>query len=201
MALDPHSPEVRNQRRAVMRLVLVAGVILVMTLSGKKAQERRDAAQAEAAPPPPVRAAQTPAPAGPSRTWSPGSRTSVPRPVLTRTGPTPATAPAPGTQAPGDGAELDDDAPLREALSASLEAVVPQVRDCLHQWWMIDPNLAGTVELEFVLDRQGLGEVEVLDHTDVPVGPLSCFATALFDAEWPQVASEITVVQPFRFEN
>lgn len=194
MDRDPFHIDVHHQRKMAYRLVLVAGFIFVMSLMGKQSRERREAAAAEAAVPqlvapevvaPPVPGVRE----RPPDTYQPGARTKVPRPALpTRT-----------SRGPEGGAA--DDEVLRAALSASLQAVVPDVRDCLHQWWMINPDLAGAVELEFVVDEQGLGEVEVLDHSQVPMGPLSCFATALYDAEWPRVEGSVTVVQPFRFEN
>ncbi len=194
---DPYRIDHTHQRRAAFRLVIVAGVILVMSLSGKKAKERREAKAAEAQAPVPEAVAPREAPVGSGspRTWAPGERTAVPRPALpTRTRPD-----APPVL--GSGEPRDEDAELRDALSGSLQAVVPEVRDCLTQWWMLDPELAGALELEFVLDATGLQAVQILDHSEVPVGPMSCFATALYDAEWPRVEGEVTVRQPFRFEN
>jgi hypothetical protein len=200
MAVDPFSPEIRSQRRAAFRLVVVAAVILIMTLSGKRARERTAARTQElshlvAQGADQARSQPDPGP----RSFQAGSRTRVPRPVATRTAPDAVSflqGPAALREEWADTGDVD----LKFALSASLEAVVPDVKNCLHAWWMIDPKLAGTLEVAFVLDQNGLGEVEILDHTDVPMGPLSCFATALYDAHWPRVDSEIRVVQPFRFE-
>jgi len=198
VAIDPFDIDVRGQRRAVFRLVIVAGVILVMSMAGKKSRERAEAAQLVAPAPAhletsPVQSRVTPEAREP-HTFAPGARTPVPRPLPTRTSVAPPLAPAPTDT----GAE---DLQLREALHATLEEVVPDVRDCLQMWWMLDPALSGAVEVEFALTEQGLGEVEILDHSDVPVGPLSCFATALYGVDWPRTQKEVTVVQPFRFEN
>ncbi len=202
MARDPYRIDVYHQRRAAYRLVIVAGVIFVMSLMGKNARERAEAQAEEAGVAPPASGssldetppAVVPEPAQSRWRPEPGARTRVPRPEL----PTRTQSAFAAPSSVDTGAE---DAALRAALGDSLAAVVPDVRDCLHQWWMMDPSLAGEVELEFVLTAQGLSEVEVLDHSEVPMGPLSCFATALYDAEWPQVADQVVVRQPFRFEN
>ncbi len=216
-APDPYSPEVQFQRRASMRFAIISGFILLLAMTGKKAKERAD----EKARAKESSQEETPSPASSEqprsthpKTFKDGARTRVPRPPLPTRSDNPAESPEVSeepAEAPSDPqqasrkAEVRDtadlDAPLREALQASTEAVLPDVKNCLQEWWMLDPNLEGSVQVEVVLNEDGLKEVQILDHTNVPMGPLSCFGTALYDADWPNVADEVTVVLPFRFEN
>ena len=81
------------------------------------------------------------------------------------------------------------------------EEVIDSIEDCLHAWWMLDPALEGRVVLEFQLDSTGLAEAGIRDHSDVPLGPLTCFATALYAADWPGSEGETTVHYPVEFDN
>ena len=63
------------------------------------------------------------------------------------------------------------------------------------------PGLTGKVTLEFVLGPDGLADVGILEHSDVPMGPLSCFSAAVWEVEWPAPATgTLTVTYPFEFE-
>ena len=65
---------------------------------------------------------------------------------------------------------------------------------------MKDPGIQGMVELEYVIDEGGLKEAFVVDHTEVPFGQLSCFATALYRTAWPASAEgEVVISQPIIF--
>jgi hypothetical protein len=91
-------------------------------------------------------------------------------------------------------------------MPAALRTVVEeQVKDdigaCLDQWSVATPGLTGRVEMEFQLGPDGLHQVSILDHSEVPMGPLSCFSAAIWDADWPAPAEggELTVTYPFAF--
>ena len=74
--------------------------------------------------------------------------------------------------------------------------------ECLNAWWLLDPGIEGHVDLEYVIDETGLKEAAVVDHAEVPFGPLSCFATALYRTAWPGSAEgEMVIAQSIVFSN
>lgn len=137
-------------------------------------------------------------------------RTAIPRPA-------PAAAPAPPAPPPTGEDPPEDDAPLEPPapsapvpaaqMPAALQAVVEeQVKDeiaaCLESWAAVEPGLGGRVLLEFELGPTGLQGVSILDHSAVPMGPLSCFASAIWEARWPapEGGGSLTVTYPFVFD-
>jgi hypothetical protein len=80
-----------------------------------------------------------------------------------------------------------------------MRGVLPEVRECIEAWMEQDPTLSGRVVLEATVGPEGLGEVWVVEHSDVPLGPLSCFGAALYEASWPAFAEPTTVTFPFTF--
>lgn len=90
--------------------------------------------------------------------------------------------------------------PLMESVRAVLqESVKPKAQDCLHSWWMLDPNLKGRVVVGIVLGPEGLGGAWLHDHANVPLGPVTCFGSAISQASWPAAAEEVEVRFPFVF--
>ena len=91
-----------------------------------------------------------------------------------------------------------------EALTESVRSVLqgsvkPRIQDCLHSWWMLDPNLKGRVVVGVVLGPDGLGGSWIHDHENVPLGPVTCFGSAISQASWPAAAEEVEVRFPFVF--
>ena len=49
------------------------------------------------------------------------------------------------------------------------------------------------------ITRDGLQQAAVVDHTDVPLGPLSCFSAAIDTVDWSGVTSEpVEITFPFQ---
>ncbi len=71
------------------------------------------------------------------------------------------------------------------------EDVVPLIEECLDEWREADPSVEGEVKLGFTLDNFGLEKVEILDSSrDIPAGPVTCFATAVWDTgDWPMMTN------------
>ncbi len=89
---------------------------------------------------------------------------------------------------------------LMESVREVLQRFVkPRAQDCLHSWWMLDPNLQGQVVVGIVLGPQGLGGSWIYDHANVPLGPVTCFGSAISQASWPAAAEEVEVRFPFVF--
>ena len=166
--------DVNYQRRAAFRLAVVAGVLFVMSFAGKQVRDRREAAAKAAEE---VVALEDLAPPD-KGVYAPGSRAPVPPPA------------APASSGPSS---LEEGVDPRVAVTSQLESLGPVVKDCLHQWWMIDPALTGDIQLEFVFNADGLGGVDILDHSEVPVGPLGCFTEALYGTAWPPLGEETVI--------
>ncbi|MCB9762198.1 MAG: AgmX/PglI C-terminal domain-containing protein [Alphaproteobacteria bacterium] len=99
--------------------------------------------------------------------------------------------------APPSGGQVDPD-----AIRAAVNDVMPDIRDCMNQWWAAEPELEGRVVMEFHLTPAGLGDVFVLEHDGVPFAVQTCFSAPIYDADWPRPASgELAVKYPFVFFN
>lgn len=144
--------------------------------------------EAQASPEPPRRA----------RTWSEGSRVHVPRPSrLSVPYHTANAAPSP------DDTDVESELPttltaeqIREVIR---EDVLDPLQECVTDWMEVDPGLEGRVVVGFTVGPEGLVDVEIVDHTEVPPGPLACFSEALWDADWPPIAGDVVVNYPFVF--
>jgi hypothetical protein len=148
-------------------------------------------------------------------TYKPGSRTRVPKVVRnvasTAVTPTPSqpSAPAPEPAAPAvtDG-PIDrrenppaDSAETARAIKAKMDDVSDDIAECLDGWMTVDPSLQGKVNVAFRIDADGLQDAWIMDHTDVPFGPLTCFGTAIYDVDWAGVSKEpLEVTFPFTFD-
>jgi hypothetical protein len=91
---------------------------------------------------------------------------------------------------------------LVEAVRGVLQdSVKPKAKDCLHTWWMLDPNMHGQVTVGIVLGPDGLGGAWIHDHADAPLGPVTCFGSAVSQASWPAAAEQVEVRFPFVFNS
>ena len=194
------------QRRVALQLLLISGALFALAVSQKAVEQVREAearAEEEAA----AQAPREPEKRSP-RTFRAGARTPIPRDlqIQEESEETGGEEPLVPTLAdrPGDGA-ADDLVPEEEIVEmvrrVMEEEVVDSIEDCLHAWWMLDPALEGRVVLEFQLDATGLAEAGIRDHSEVPMGPLTCFATALYAADWPGSEGETTVHYPVEFHS
>jgi len=79
--------------------------------------------------------------------------------------------------------------------------VLDDIRACLAQWRALDPTLEGEVEIGFTLGAEGLEQAEIREHDGVPIGPLTCFSAAVYDADWPVVPDgKLNVHYPVRID-
>jgi hypothetical protein len=86
----------------------------------------------------------------------------------------------------------------RAAIQAAMKGVQDEIGDCVEQWAEVEPAMQGRVTLAFQLDASGLQDAWIEQHSDVPGGPLSCFATALYSADWRGITKEpLEVTYPF----
>ena len=185
-----------------------------------------------ATPPPPAPAAPPEAPAASrhGRTYKSGARTSLPRrasPAPSAPSPSPETAgeaasrpstPPSQAQVANDPVEAGEPAPsgpvdrrehppadaeqVRAAIMDRMEDVSEDISSCLGAWMALDPDLEGQVNIGFQLNADGLEDAYVLDHSDVPLGPLSCFAAAVGEVDWAGVTADpLEVTFPFTFNS
>ena len=112
------------------------------------------------------------------------------------------TDPAPANIGPVDRREnpSGDPAALQAAIRGRMDAVGDDIGACLGEWMALDPTLAGKVNVGFQLDATGLTDAWIVDHSDVPLGPLSCFGSAVYGVDWSGVTTEpLEVTFPFTF--
>jgi hypothetical protein len=156
------------------------------------------------------------APAATRATPQKGARTLLPPPPSAR----PPAAGAPAAAASGDAgpsprARLAKSGPIKdrrglppseatEALRAEVEARLDMVHEdveaCLRDWSAFDPSIEGEVAIAFGIDAQGLTQVWIQDHADVPPGPLSCFASAVYGVDWSAITEQpIEITHRFEY--
>lgn len=141
--------------------------------------------------------AAAPAKKSGGKTYKEGSRTEIPRHV-----PSAAAKSAPASPAPTDAAQTQD-GPVdrREGAHGSGNEVVRRIQErmdpvkddiaeCLGAWMEQDPDLEGKVLLDFQIGPDGLQDAWVEDHENVPLGPLTCFSSAVYAADWTGVTDE-----------
>ena len=189
------------RRYAIAAVVIV--VLIVAWFSWPAATPR-----VVSRPQPPVPAV-SPTSAHPGDNRKTAMRTSIPRAVRTNTGgsppagaPVPADAPEAEAVGPTDRREPapENGWTAMAAIKGKMDEVTDDIAACLGEWMAIDPSLEGKVSMGFRLGPEGLQEAWVVDHTDVPFGPLSCFGTAVDSADWSGVTEKpIEVTFPFVF--
>ena len=194
-----------QQRAGVRRLVMLAAVILGLSIATRERDEgdRPDPASLPDEPPdmidvrPPTPGVWAEEEEPPRSTPRPGARQSVPR--VTHVSGTPT-----GPDEPAEVGTLGVDArpaATPETIQAAVHEVLPDIEDCLHQWWMLQPELSGRVVMEFQLLPEGLQDAIVLDHDGVPAAVMSCFGSALYEGDFPAGPPEgLTVTYPFVFD-
>lgn len=126
-------------------------------------------------------------------------RTRVPKPASVHPRPRKsATPPASGgtTEAAKEVAEDPSVSLIRQ----TAQDIGPDIHTCLEAWWKIDPTLQGKVVVSFDLNPSGLTDVWIEEHSEVPLGPLSCFSSGVYGADWSGIVEEDTqVTMPFTF--
>jgi RNA polymerase sigma factor (sigma-70 family) len=174
-------------------LALMAGGLGVQRLAANRAQPAAD----EAAP---QVAASDPAAPSPRSTTHPlgsyrkGARTAVPRFTAAPVAPDAAirafTRP-PRLEPMGSAGvrnRFDHEPPnfkdIQRRVHEKLAAMNERAEKCLENFSADDPSLKPGVMLGISLDPAGLQSVWIEDRVDVPEGPLTCFANAVYELDW-----------------
>lgn len=74
-----------------------------------------------------------------------------------------------------------------EVLSYGFETLDEDLQDCLSQWAELDPTKAPEVMIGFELDSSGLTRSFVENAEDVPFGPKTCLANAVYGIDWSHI--------------
>lgn len=195
----------------LQRRVLVVGIGVILGVWWSTCREPGVSPAASTTSPPagspPGSSGPSAAPSSaPSSAASPGTspaRAHIPR--VTRSGG--AVAPSDGGAAPTTPGPVDrrenppaDAEQVRAAILSRMDAVRDDLSDCVGSWMALDPTLSGQVNVGFQIDATGLTDAWVADHTDVPMGPLSCFSSAVYGVDWTGVTLQpLEVTFPFVF--
>lgn len=145
-------------------------------------------------PTPPRRPAR-PAPPAPPEAAAPAAvpaDPNAPAPSPEPDDPGEAAADAPPTVPLLDRREGDhpDAKEMMAELQSRLDVARADIDRCVREWTTLDPGIAGEVNLGFQLDADGLTEVWVLDQTEVPFGPRTCFGSAIAAIDWAGISAE-----------
>ena len=74
-----------------------------------------------------------------------------------------------------------------EILGYAFETLEEDVRACLEQWEAAAPGEASEVMIAFEIDSQGLQKSWLEHQTDVPFGPRTCLANAVYGLDWSNI--------------
>ncbi|HND32166.1 MAG TPA: hypothetical protein PLA94_19315, partial [Myxococcota bacterium] len=79
-----------------------------------------------------------------------------------------------------------------------MDLVSEDIGECISAWEALYPALNGKVNVAFTLNADGLQEAWIMQATDIPPGPLSCFSAAVWGVEWAGVVRDpVEVTFPF----
>jgi hypothetical protein len=181
------------KRAVVSVLVLAALIVLVVSLVRRADPPVARAPLAEPATPSTMIEPAEPAMERPV-TPPAASATPGPRRVLVPPPAKPITPRVPRLARGGElvdrreGPHEPDAEEQREAMRASMAAVEEDVEDCLRAWSKLDPEIHGQVSMAFQIDEQGLGKLWIQDHEQIPEGPMTCFASAIYSVDWSHIS-------------
>ncbi len=188
--MDPKA----RRAMAVLGLTLVVVVLLwVVWLAHSPTASQHEPTQPDAPPPAsPARSELPTTPPLPPRARKPGEpgRTELPRPSAPSAetpkplAQPPADRPMPvdrrGTTSPRAQHEL-------EVLSYGFETLDEDLQACLDQWAALDPKKTPEVMLGFELEASGLTRSFVEGDDEVPFGPKTCLANAVYGIDWSHI--------------
>lgn len=86
-----------------------------------------------------------------------------------------------------------------EVLGYAFDTLAEDVADCLAQWDALDAGATGEVMLVFQIDEDGLQKSWVDSVMEVPLGPRSCIANAVYGLDWSHIVEQPVEVSQ-RFE-
>ena len=90
---------------------------------------------------------------------------------------------------------------LVDDIKAGMELVADDIEACIDDWAELNPGLNGRVDVGFRIGPEGLTEAWIVDHQDVPAGPLTCFSAAVWEVDWADITEEpLEVTFPFEVE-
>ena len=74
-----------------------------------------------------------------------------------------------------------------EIIRYGFETLEEDVRACLEQWESTAPGEASEVMIAFEIDAKGLQKSWLEHETDVPFGPRTCLANAVYGLDWSNI--------------
>ncbi len=77
-----------------------------------------------------------------------------------------------------------------EIISYAFETLEEDVRDCLQQWESAAPGEAAEVMIAFEIDADGLQRSWLEHEGEVPFGPRTCLANAVFGLDWSRIVDQ-----------
>jgi hypothetical protein len=83
---------------------------------------------------------------------------------------------------------------LMAKLKERIKVADENAQRCLEAWAERDPALEKGVMLAFTIDAQGLQEVWIEDHPEVPSGALACLSNAVYPLDWGGLTTEPLMV-------
>ena len=116
-------------------------------------------------------------------------------------------APAPGAQGDPGGERAaapaearSDESATRIAIGSQMGEVRDAISPCVARWTADDPTIAGSLTLSFSIDADGLVDVWIMDHSEVPDPLLQCFSDAIYGVDWSAITRDpVDVTWPFSF--
>ena len=181
------------RRRLPLIIALTAGALLAVVIFSQADRGEALTRQAGSGSPHPQPPAEPEA-----------KRTRLPRPARLAPGQTRGSGQRAETQTTGTASDPPPaaDAQAVAAIKENASLAADDIKTCLEGWWEQDPTLSGRVVISFDLTPDGLSDAWIEEHSDVPLGPLSCFSAAIYDQDWTGIVeSDTTVTYPFVFEN
>jgi hypothetical protein len=205
-------------RTSRLVLVLVAlALFAAVLLLGRGGRDRADTAmpagatpvEIEVAPPTaaPV-AAKAAAGASATPTAAAGAapapvRARIPRPPSLPAQPAPAraTTTAATTELRGPIDRRGPGAPAVKTaeLGAKLDTIAADIEACVAAWQELDPSIDGTAMLAFQIGSEGLTEVWLAEHAELPAAAATCFSSAVYAVDWAGLTdSPIEITQRYQ---
>ncbi len=77
-----------------------------------------------------------------------------------------------------------------EAIRYGMETLDDDIAACLEQWGGYDAADGGEVMIGFDIDRNGLQKSWVQSNVEVPFGPRTCFANAVYGIDWSNIVEQ-----------
>jgi hypothetical protein len=86
-------------------------------------------------------------------------------------------------QGPNAGREM-------EIIRYAFETLEEDVRECLAQWESTSPGEASEVMIAFEIDKDGLQKSWLEHEKEVPFGPRTCLANAVYGLDWSKIVEQ-----------